>query len=179
MITLNKDLSGKILDVGGGGEGIIGRLYGEQVTAIDKYQEELDEAPSGFVKVLMDAVNLTFSDCSFDHATFFYSLMFMSAEEQRRAIMEAVRVLKCGGEIHIWDCEIASAYPEPFCVDVQVQLRTEQISTTYGIGKLDAQDKTSIQTICENAGLQSVTERVGEEGFYLCFKKISHHNASL
>ena len=81
MITLNKDLSGKILDVGGGGEGIIGRLYGEQVTAIDKYQEELDEAPSGFVKVLMDAVNLTFSDCSFDHANI---LLFFDVYERGR-----------------------------------------------------------------------------------------------
>lgn len=171
MITLSRHLQGKILDVGGGGEGVIGRLYGEQVTAIDNCREELDEAPSGFAKVLMDATDLTFSDGSFDHVTFFFSLMFMSTEDQRRAITEAVRVLKRGGEMYIWDCGIASAYPEPFCVDVKIQLPAEQISTTYGIGKLDAQDKTSIQTMCENAGLQSMEEREDKDGFYLRFKK--------
>lgn len=38
MIQLNRELAGKILDIGGGGEGIIGRLYGRQVTAIDNRQ---------------------------------------------------------------------------------------------------------------------------------------------
>lgn len=45
MITLSRDLHGSILDIGGGGEGVIGLLYGSQVTAIDNRQEELDEAP--------------------------------------------------------------------------------------------------------------------------------------
>ena len=35
------------------------RLYGTQVIAIDNRQEELDEAPEGFEKVLMDARSLT------------------------------------------------------------------------------------------------------------------------
>ena len=40
MIELKKELNGRILDIGGGGEGIIGRLYREQVVAIDNRQEE-------------------------------------------------------------------------------------------------------------------------------------------
>lgn len=44
-IRLQKKLNGSILDIGGGGEGVIGQLYGQQVVAIDKLQEELDEAP--------------------------------------------------------------------------------------------------------------------------------------
>lgn len=47
ILPLRKELDGEILDVGGGGEGTIGRLYGSQVTAIDNRQEELDEAPDG------------------------------------------------------------------------------------------------------------------------------------
>jgi len=31
------ELKGKILDIGGGGEGIIGQLKGEQVVAIDRH----------------------------------------------------------------------------------------------------------------------------------------------
>ena len=86
MIVLDKELNGKILDIGGGGEGIIGRLYTNQVVAIDIRQDELDEAPTGFEKIWMDATNLKFKDNSFDHITSFFTLMFMNTEEQKRAI---------------------------------------------------------------------------------------------
>ncbi len=61
-ISIEKEMTGEILDIGGGGEGIIGRVYGQQVTAIDNIQEELDEAPSSCKKMLMDASELEFSD---------------------------------------------------------------------------------------------------------------------
>ena len=37
-IILKKEITGSVLDVGGGGEGVIGRIYKEQVTAIVKNQ---------------------------------------------------------------------------------------------------------------------------------------------
>lgn len=76
-LSIGKELSGSILDIGGGGEGIIGLAYGEQVTAIDISQEELDEAPGGFTKICMDEAHMTFQDGCFDNVTFFFSLMFM------------------------------------------------------------------------------------------------------
>ena len=171
MITLNKELNGKILDIGGGGEGVIGRLYTDQVVAIDIRQDELDEAPTLFEKIIMDATDLKFKDNSFDHVTSFYTLMFMNTDDQKSAISEAARVLKNHGELHIWDCDILSAYPEPFFVDVAVQLPNEHISTTYGVGKMDAQDETSITELCLNAGLVLVSQNRGKYGFYLRFKK--------
>lgn len=171
MITLDKELNGKILDIGGGGEGIIGRLYTDQVVAIDIRQDELDEAPTGFEKILMDATHLKFKDNSFDHVTSFYTLMFMSTEDQKSAVSEATRVLKNSGELHIWDCDILSAYPEPFCVDVAVQLPDEHISTTYGVGKMDSQDENSIIKMCLNSGLILVAKKYNKCGFYLCFRK--------
>lgn len=171
MIALDKELDGKILDIGGGGEGVIGRLYTNQVIAIDIRQDELDEAPTGFEKILMDATQLEFKDNSFDHVTSFYTLMFMSDEEQKRAILEATRVLRYGGELHIWDCDIISAFPESFCVDVVVQLPNEKISTTYGVGKMDAQDENRIVELCLNSGLKLITQRSSKYGFYLHFKK--------
>lgn len=177
MLCLQKDLHGKILDVGGGGEGIIGRLYQNQVTAIDNRQDELDEAPDGFEKVLMDATDMAFPDASFDHVTFFYTLMYLRGEEQRRAILEAARVLRCGGALHIWDCEILSAYPDPFLIDVEIQLPNDIISTTYGVGKLDAQDKDSIMQLCLDAGLRAVSQASNDCGFYLHFQKDGHESA--
>ena len=135
MIILRKELKGSILDIGGGGEAFIGRTYGEQVVAIDHSQEELDEAPSGFKKILMDATDLKYENGHFDNVTFFYTLMYMTASEQAKAISEAARVLKKGGSLAIWDCEITSAYPDPFLVDVDVLMDEHKYHTTYGIVK--------------------------------------------
>ena len=167
MIRLKKELEGSILDIGGGGEGIIGRLYQKQVTAIDNRQEELDEAPNSFKKVLMDAADLKFESDFFDNVTFFFTLMYMSAELQAKAINEAVRVMKAGGKLCIWDCEIESAYPDPFIVNLQISLPEEQINTTYGVEKYDKQNVTSILSICEKAGLELVCHENGKNYFYL------------
>ena len=44
MIEIKADLIGSILDIGGGGEAVIGQIYGDNVLAIDISQKELDEA---------------------------------------------------------------------------------------------------------------------------------------
>lgn len=109
VIEIDSDLKGSILDIGGGGEAVIGQMYGNRVTAIDNCQEEIDEAPDCCTKLLMDAGELSFSDGSFDNVTFFYTLMYMTKETQRKAIREAACVLKEGGRMCIWDCTILSA----------------------------------------------------------------------
>ena len=152
LLELRTTLSGSILDLGGGGDGVIGRLYGPQVVAIDNCQEELEEAPEGFEKQLMDAADLQFPDGSFDHVTAFYALMYMRAEEQAAALQEAYRVLTPGGSLQIWDCEIVSAYPEAFCTELDLLLPCERFHTAYGICKLDTQDAGSIQALCAKAG---------------------------
>lgn len=91
MVRLEKTLEGSILDIGGGGEGVIGRLYTDQVTAIDNRQEELDEAPGGYRKLLMDAGALAFADASFDHVTAFYALMYVEKDQHEKVVREACR----------------------------------------------------------------------------------------
>lgn len=173
MINLQRELEGDILDIGGGGEGVIGRLYGAQVVAIDNCPEELAEAPDGFRKCLMDAAKMTFESGSFDHVTAFYALMFMDEATQQKALYEAARVLKPNGDVQIWDCSIASAYPEPFCVDVAVSLSGHELRTTYGIGKTDAQSLGSIARLCENAGLQIEKSETNGVHFYLKCRKLN------
>lgn len=170
-IELVQEIEGSILDIGGGGEGIMGRLCGSQVTAIDNCQEELDEAPDGYEKMLMDGTALTFEDNRFCNVTFFYTLMYMGKEEQGQALREAVRVLKPGGSLYIWDAEILSAYPEPFCAELDIFLPGEQIHTTYGVVKMDTQDRESIEEMCMAAGLCSVDMREQTGHFYLHFRK--------
>ena len=172
IIEIDEKLKGSILDIGGGGEAIIGQVYGHKVIAIDNCQEELDEAPNYGTKRLMDATNLLFADCSFDNVTFFYTLMYMTEKTQKKAIHEASRVLKTGGMMCIWDCTIFSAYPKPFVVDLDIKFTDKKIHTSYGIVKLDKQSIYSIGQFLQNAGLTIVSKK--EEGGHftiLCQKE--------
>ena len=173
-LTLRKNLVGSILDIGGGGEGIIGRIYGAQVIAIDRSAEELEEAPDGFKKCVMDAASLAFHAETFDCVTSFYTLMYMRTQEQQTAIAEAARVLKQGGELHIWDADIVSAYPEPFCVDLQIDAAGEWVHTTYGICKPDSQSAETVAAMCEAAGLTYICREMQNGQFYLRFVKQDH-----
>lgn len=170
-IRLQKELTGSILDIGGGGEGVIGRIYGAQVIAIDNRQEELDEAPDGFEKRLMDAANLQFPDDHFDHVTSFFTLMFMDEATQRAAVCEAARVLKHGGQLHIWDADIPSAWPEPFCIDLVVDAAGQCIHTTYGVGKAGSQSAESLESFCLASGLIRQECAVQNDFFHLIFLK--------
>ena len=154
-IQIRKEIIGTILDIGGGGEGIIGRVYGQTVTAIDKRQEELDEAPDCCTKLCMDAAQLQFENESFDHATFFFSLLYMDVDTQQKAICEAARVVKPGGSITIWDCAVASAYPEPFLIELDIDANGKKVHTTYGIVKeAGAQSASAFLGMCQSCGLR-------------------------
>ena len=100
---------GYILDIGGGGEGIIGQMKPTQVVAVDLSKRELEEAPAGPLKIVMDATDLKFLDASFDTATAFFSLMYMRPEVQQRVFAEVFRVLTRGGRWIIWDAAIPRA----------------------------------------------------------------------
>lgn len=171
-IELKKELAGRILDIGGGGEGVIGRLYGQNVTAIDNSQEELDEAPDTCTKVWMNAAALSFEDESFDHVTFFFSLMYMDGETQQEAIKEAARVVRKGGSVSIWDAEISSAYPNPFLLDLCIDMDGTVIDTTYGIVKRNAaQNAETFLSLCDACGLVLISKERYGSLFSLIFEK--------
>lgn len=170
-LWLTQELTGSILDVGGGGEGIIGRRYGSAVTVIDNRQEELDEAPCSCPKLLMDASSLSFAGASFENVTFFYSLMYMKRPVQKAALVEAVRVLKPGGRLLLWDCEIACAYPEPFLAELDVRWAQERVCTTYGVVKSDPQSMEDFLNLCRGNGLTLLKTETASGHFYLEFRK--------
>lgn len=169
-ISLDKTIKGTILDIGGGGEGIIGRIYKSQVTAIDNRQDELDESPEGFIKLLMDACNLEFNDNTFDNVTLFYTLMYIDKEQQSKVIQEAYRVLKEEGELYIWDASINQA--NPFLVDLNIDANGSIVNTTYGIYKENAfQDNKYFENICERVGFNLINNTEENNQFYLHFSK--------
>ena len=170
-ITIQKNIQGSILDIGGGGEGIIGRVYGQRVIAIDNQQEELDEAPNCCEKRLMDASYLLFSDQSFDNVTFFYSLMFMTRDIQEKAIHEANRVLKQGGRLFIWDSNIRNAYPDPHVVHLDIHLDQMVVHTSYGIIKDEGQSCEEFESLITRSGLSLESVSKTDDHFLICAQR--------
>jgi len=151
-------LDGRILDIGGGGEGVIGRLAGERVVSIDRSGEELAEAPGDrYLKVVMDATDLKFLDGAFDTVTAFYSMLYMPSEIHGTVLSEIARVLKPGGEFVLWDAAIPNpgdTSKDVVVVPVQVRLDgATKITTSYGV-KATPRDLAYYVAACGRAGLE-------------------------
>ncbi len=126
---------GYILDIGGGGEGIIGRLKPKQVIAIDLMKSELEEAPAGPLKIIMDARELKFLDGTFPTATAFYCFMYIDPVDHEKVFREAFRVLARGGKFLVWDFVIPTRIDPAKDVAVfriTVKLPGEEVKTGYG-----------------------------------------------
>ena len=124
-----------VLDLGGGGEGVIGQLRGRQVVAIDTRRQELEECAPGPLKIVADAKELPFLDGVFDVITAFFFLMYVPASERPRVFKEAHRVLRPGGSFHIWDVEIPpreGTTQDVLAVPVKVEIPGKTIETGYG-----------------------------------------------
>lgn len=129
--------NGSVLDIGGGGEGIISQLHTNgTVIAIDIRASELEETPDCGIKCVMDATKLAFLDNQFDHVTFFFSLMYMSKEDAMKAIEEAIRVVRPTGVVDIWDLAIPEEVVEEgkdiFLQPLSITVNDSIISTTFG-----------------------------------------------
>lgn len=88
-IKIEEEILGqRILDIGGGGEGIMGLVYGHRVVAIDPRLDELEDAPEGPLKIVMDAKELSFLRNSFDAVTSFFTLMYINNDDHKQVFNE-------------------------------------------------------------------------------------------
>lgn len=103
---------GLILDIGGGGEGLVSRIEGSKVCAVDIRISEIREAqihgpPSNWF--VGDGQALCFQENVFDVVTLWFSLGYMSDWAiKQRVLKEAYRVLVEGGRLSI----LASRIPK-------------------------------------------------------------------
>ena len=135
IVVSDFETDGYVLDLGGGGEGIIGRLKPDQVVAIDPNERELAEAATGPLKVVMDARDLRFLDDTFSAVTSFFTLMYIPGPDHTRVFDEVFRVLAPGGPFLIWDASLPlrGDREEDFAVfPLVIKLPSEEISTGYG-----------------------------------------------
>ena len=164
-----------ILDLGGGGEGAMGRLRGRQVVALDRRAEELAEAPEGPIKVIGDATALPFLDEAFDAVTAFYFLMYVPQETRPAVFEEAFRVLKSGGCMHLWGLIVPprNGRTEPiYVIQLDVQLPNDQFTTGYGT-RWDGYEQTpeDVVALAEAAGFVVEASVSTEHTFEILLRK--------
>jgi ubiquinone/menaquinone biosynthesis C-methylase UbiE len=167
---------GPVLDIGGGGEGVIGRLKGRQVVAIDIRLDELVETVDGPQKVVMDARKLSFLDGSISTATAFFSMMYMKTrEDHQKAISEAWRVLKPGGHLHLWDVDLSKlpdTKKEFYLVRLRYRVGDYEKGTGYGMRwPVELRSEEYYTHLAEETGFQLLTTERNKHIFYHVFIK--------
>ena len=169
---------GLILDIGGGGEGIMGRIGGSRVVAIDNREEELLEAPPGPLKIVMDARNLKFVGNTFALATAFFAFMyFENSDDVRSALSEIYRVLRPEAQLHIWDVALTErpdTEKELFAVPLQCRFGSSVVETAYGCPWPDERRGCKYYSeIAEDAGFRHVRTDSNGMAFHSIFQKLA------
>jgi ubiquinone/menaquinone biosynthesis C-methylase UbiE len=168
------ECDGYILDIGGGGEGAIGILKGERVIAIDTRKHELEEAPQGPLKIVMDAKDLQFLDNTFGTVTSFFTLMYVQRIDRKPIIEEVYRVLKPGGNFFIWDVVIPPKSEDKvwFVVPVAITVHGRKIETGYGVGwEPREQDLDYYTDLVKTVGFEVVEHTEEDQHFFIHLRK--------
>ncbi|MHA2425249.1 MAG: class I SAM-dependent methyltransferase [Candidatus Thorarchaeota archaeon] len=135
---------GLIIDIGGGGEGLVSRIEGTRVYAVDIQLNEIKEArihnpPSNWF--VADGTTLPFREGMFDVASLWFSLGYMKDWEVKRSVLqEAHRVLKDDGQISVKAMKI-DCDEEKLVFRVDYSLPDGMLSRT-GYGVIGQQNQT-------------------------------------
>lgn len=172
------ECEGYILDIGGGGEGVIAQLMGPKVVAIDFKKAELLEAADSPLKIIMDARDLKFLDGSFQTVTAFFSLMYLKTrEDQQQVFREISRVIKLGGTFHLWDIDLGvkpDTDHDNYIVHLEYILGEKSKQTGYGSRwPEEPRGLDDYLDLAAKAGLQKLeSTRIGHT-FYLKLEKMT------
>lgn len=175
-VSIETEINGdRILDIGGGGEGIIGLCYGKKVISIDPRKDELEEAPDGPLKVVMDARELSFLENSFDTITSFFTLMYINKTDHKKVFKEIYRVLKKDGEFILWDAIIPKNDGDTrdiFVIELDIATPFKHIKTGYGVSRRDKeQNEEYFIELGEQIGFKVIKEETQDQVFKIIFRK--------
>jgi SAM-dependent methyltransferase len=163
---------GLILDIGGGGWGIIGQLKGRQVVSIDVSPQELVEAPPGpLLKIIMDARALLFLDDTFPTVTVFFTFMFMAPADHEKVLSELYRVTEPGGRLLIWDVvfpDIKDPKKRFANYPVTVALPGKTVEAGYSTYLVPGgQGPAHFEALAAKTGFKVAARKAAQQWFYL------------
>jgi len=171
----NIKLTGRILDIGGGGQAIISQYKGEQVVAIDSNRNELEDAPdSKGLKVIMDAKKLQFLDNTFDTVTVFFTLMYIPVEDFTIIFEEIHRVLKNGGNLVIWDVIMPAKGNDKrdiFFIELRVKIFDRVEETGFGVLWNKEINRDTFSNLAKNIGFETLERKVEKDTIFIRFRK--------
>ena len=174
----NIKINGRILDIGGGGEGVIGQLIGEKVVVIDLKKKELESGlragDTKSLKIIMDAKDLKFLDKSFDTITAFFSMMYMKKENLKKVFEEIFRVLKINGELIIWDIIIPDrrdSEKDFFGLYLNIKIGEKHIDTGYATFWDKEQDIKDYLKLAKSAGFSIKEQSIEGNTFFIKCRK--------
>ena len=170
----NLKLTGRTLDIGGGGEGTIGLLAPEQVIAIDPNERELIEAPGDFLKIVMNAEDLKFLSETFDTVTSFFTMMYIPLSDHEKVFKEIYRVLKPNGFLLLWDMRIPKQFNKDkmvYAINLEINLGTKIITTGFGTRWNKVVTIEHYLDLAKEIGFQQVSQEINGESFFIKFKK--------
>jgi len=166
---------GLVLDIGGGGEGVIGQLKGKQVVAVDLSKRELEEAPGEpLIKIVMDARDLKFLDKTFDTATVFFTFMYIAPADHAKVFQEIHRVLRTGGRLLVWDVvfpQKTDPAQQRVTYPLHIQLPGKSINTGYGVKINEGQGADHFLELAKAAGFEVVAWKDEAGWFHLELRK--------
>ena len=169
------EMEGRILDIGGGGEGVIGQLKGSQVIAIDPSKRELEEAPKNeSLNIIMDGKDLKFLDNTFDSVTAFFTLMYIPLKDHETVFKEIHRVLKKKGVFFLWDLIIPpreDKKEDVYILALKIRVNENIINTGYGTRWEKDQNAEYFLQLGKDVGFEVLEEKIAEDTFFIKFRK--------
>jgi len=148
---------GLILDIGGGGEAIVSRIWRERVFAVDIQLNKIREAhiyPVGHTNwFLCDGGRLCFGNGIFSAVSLWFSLAYMRTwEKKREVIREAFRTLSPNGVLSLLAATIGGEC-EKHILRVRFELPDGTISETgYGLMGQQTQSLEETEEVFQEIG---------------------------
>lgn len=170
--------NGRILDIGGGGEGIIGQHLGDRVVSIDNQKDEFEEAiqngDKNSLKIIMDARDLKFLSESFKSVVAFFSLLYISPEDLPIVFNEIHRVLEKGGLFTLWDVVIpknSEKQKKIYAIPLKIKINGREVQTSYGTSWDKEQNLETYEQLGKKANFQIINKVRKDKIFKITMKK--------